>query len=222
MRCITKFLFLSFLLFGSIGYAVGQPLVSKPNICARVTGVAPNDVLYIREQPDHRSAIMGFLDPDDRDLRIRSCVEDGQSTWCNLETRNRLIPLSGWVNARFIEEIDCQRPGQDDPIAATSNDSQPVQRNEPAAAPQNRSWGYRMDAFYGAEGADNSLLGGTCCVTSAAEAVAGAPVRREPSEAAEIQYLASELDPETQPLHLSGCPHYGNGQLWLIDFRLRQ
>ena len=63
----------------------------------RVTGVAVNDVLNIREEPSAASAITGFLRPDERRVEITALSADG--SWGQVNTGER----AGWSHMRFLE-----------------------------------------------------------------------------------------------------------------------
>lgn len=62
----------------------------------RVVGVAPNDVLNMRESPSPRGFVVGEIPFDASGLRNLGCI-DGQS-WCKVRFRGR----EGWVNGRFL------------------------------------------------------------------------------------------------------------------------
>lgn len=59
-----------------------------------VTGVAANDTLNIRENPDAKAAVIGTLPPDARGVEV--VAERGG--WALVNTAER----AGWVNARYL------------------------------------------------------------------------------------------------------------------------
>ena len=63
----------------------------------RVSGVASDDVLNVRSEPDPRAGIVFELPYDRDDLEVLWLSEDG--TWA----RVGLGEISGWVSTRFIE-----------------------------------------------------------------------------------------------------------------------
>ncbi|WP_269930482.1 SH3 domain-containing protein [Aminobacter sp. HY435] len=62
----------------------------------RVVGVAPNDVLNMRESPSPRGFVVDEIPFDASGLRNLGCI-DGQG-WCKVRFRGR----EGWVNGRFL------------------------------------------------------------------------------------------------------------------------
>lgn len=63
----------------------------------RVTGVAHDDVLNIRTEPDAGTAIIGFLRPDQRGVEITALSPDGR--WGQVNYGER----AGWSHMRFLE-----------------------------------------------------------------------------------------------------------------------
>ena len=63
----------------------------------RVTGVAQNDALYIRTEPDAGSSIIGFLSPDQSGVEITALSPDGR--W----GRVNYYAQSGWAHMRYLE-----------------------------------------------------------------------------------------------------------------------
>ncbi|MCC5986792.1 MAG: SH3 domain-containing protein [Pararhodobacter sp.] len=63
----------------------------------RVTGVAQNDALYIRAEPDAGSAIIGFLSPDQSGVEITALSPDGR--WGQVNYFER----AGWSHMRYLE-----------------------------------------------------------------------------------------------------------------------
>ncbi len=70
----------------------------------RVTGVAADDVLNVRSEPNARAGIVFELPPDRDDLEVLWMSDDGK--WA----RVGLGEVSGWVSARFIEAQDPSDP----------------------------------------------------------------------------------------------------------------
>lgn len=62
-----------------------------------VTGVAADDVLNIRQEPDASAAKVGALLPDAKDVEVVDLSTDGK--WGLVSTGER----SGWVSMRFLE-----------------------------------------------------------------------------------------------------------------------
>jgi uncharacterized protein YraI len=92
------------------GWTNGYYLQPEPNQAAaiyRVTGVAADDVLNVREGPGARYPIVGTLPPDARGVRLASTVEC-VGVWCQANFQN----ASGWVNTQYL--------GTDMPNAATT------------------------------------------------------------------------------------------------------
>jgi uncharacterized membrane protein len=61
-----------------------------------VTGVAPDDVLNIREAPNASAAIIGTLSPDARDVEVVGY--DASGRWARINTGER----SGWAALRYL------------------------------------------------------------------------------------------------------------------------
>lgn len=90
------------------------PIIGNASeVTYRVTGVASNDVLNVRDRPGvPGSRIIGMLPPGERgvvwDGQSRR-VADGGTWWRVLHPR---VPHGGWVNARFLtEEAGHPAPG---------------------------------------------------------------------------------------------------------------
>jgi len=65
----------------------------------RVEGVAADDVLNIRSQPDANSRVLGSIPPQERDVEgLGAPSTVARSTW----QRVRYAGITGWVNARFL------------------------------------------------------------------------------------------------------------------------
>ncbi|MGL4405335.1 MAG: hypothetical protein ACRCT6_06220 [Notoacmeibacter sp.] len=69
----------------------------------RVVGIGTNDTLAVRGGPGTQFEIIGELSPGTRRLRLGNCRQIGPSNWCTIAT-TRSVPISGWVNARFLSE----------------------------------------------------------------------------------------------------------------------
>ena len=88
-----------------------QPIRPEPPIdqpiergdLVRVVGLGPSDTLAVRDGPGTNFEIIGELSPGTRRLRLGACRQRGSSNWCQITT-TRSVPLSGWVNARFLTE----------------------------------------------------------------------------------------------------------------------
>jgi uncharacterized protein YraI len=82
------------------GWTNGYYLQPEPNQAAaiyRVVGVAPDDVLNVRQGPGARFPIVGTLPPDSRGVRLASAVEC-VGVWCQANFQN----ASGWVNTLYL------------------------------------------------------------------------------------------------------------------------
>ncbi len=75
----------------------GRP--NRPSI-VQVTGVPPNDVLNVRNEPSPRARIVGALGNGDS-VRNLGCSTQGSSTWCQIEMMTDMRER-GWVNARYL------------------------------------------------------------------------------------------------------------------------
>jgi hypothetical protein len=73
---------------------------NKPRAASfRVEGVAADDVLNIRSQPDASSRILGSIPPQESHVEGLGAPSTGaRSTW----QRVRYAGVTGWVNARFL------------------------------------------------------------------------------------------------------------------------
>ena len=79
-----------------------QPPVDQGDL-VRVVGIGANDTLAVRDGPGSEYEIIGELSPGTRRLRLGNCRQRGTSNWCTIAT-TRSVPISGWVNARFLSE----------------------------------------------------------------------------------------------------------------------
>jgi len=79
------------------GAPAPQPLPDEPAPGTyRVVGVAPDDVLNMRERPGPRSAVVGEIPFDATGIRRVRCTDDEK--WCQVRYRNQ----QGWVDIRFL------------------------------------------------------------------------------------------------------------------------
>jgi hypothetical protein len=69
----------------------------------RVVGIGANDTLAVRDGPGTEFEIIGELSPGTRRLRLGTCRQRSSGNWCTIST-TRSVPVSGWVNARFLSE----------------------------------------------------------------------------------------------------------------------
>lgn len=68
-----------------------------PSIAFRVAGVAPSDVLNVRNGPSQEHLAIGALPPDARDVRVvGQCMQD----WCPVQHAG----IGGWVNSWYLAE----------------------------------------------------------------------------------------------------------------------
>lgn len=81
---------------------VSQPRAAQPS-AYQVTGVAPDDMLNVRDRPGVRgSTVVGRLAPDARRVLRSGPVEDvGGRDWWHVR-HPTLPPQGGWVNSRFL------------------------------------------------------------------------------------------------------------------------
>ena len=79
-----------------------QPPVEQGDL-VRVVGLAAGDTLAVRDGPGTEFEIVGELSPGTRRLRLSNCRQRGGGNWCLIAT-TRSVPISGWVNARFLSE----------------------------------------------------------------------------------------------------------------------
>lgn len=79
-----------------------QPPIDQGDL-VRVVGVNANDTLAVRAGPGSEFEILGELSPGTRRLRLGNCRRSASGNWCTIAT-TRSVPLSGWVNARFLSE----------------------------------------------------------------------------------------------------------------------
>ncbi len=90
----------------------------------RVTGVAPDDMLNVRDRAGvPGSAVIGRLAPDARNVVRTGDVQDvGGRDWWHIR-HSALPPQGGWVNSRFLE-------AQEDGLAALAD---PARADQPPA-----------------------------------------------------------------------------------------
>jgi uncharacterized protein YraI len=90
-----------------LNYDPGFPQPPRPPVdqgeFVRVVGVSTNDTLAVRGGPGTEFEIIGELSAGTRRLRLGQCRQRGSGNWCTVST-TRSVPLSGWVNARFLSE----------------------------------------------------------------------------------------------------------------------
>ncbi len=102
MKKYFKGLFLMVFL-SSLMYAID---VANPPLFVTVTGVAEDDVLNIRQEPDYHSLKVGSQVPDAY-MAVERCVEVGGATWCKVYEVAQYFYSEdfkpGWVNARFLK-----------------------------------------------------------------------------------------------------------------------
>ena len=79
-----------------------QPPIDQGGL-VRVVGIGANDTLAVRDGPGSEFEIIGELSPGTRRLRLGNCRQRGTANWCTIAT-TRSVPISGWVNARFLSE----------------------------------------------------------------------------------------------------------------------
>jgi uncharacterized protein YraI len=79
-----------------------EPPIERGDL-VRVVGIGANDTLAVRDGPGSDFEIIGELSPGTRRLRLGNCRQRGASNWCSIST-TRSVPISGWVNARFLSE----------------------------------------------------------------------------------------------------------------------
>jgi uncharacterized protein YraI len=108
-------LILTFLLMGSWVRPLGAT-ADGPDFFA-VTGVAPNDVLNIREGPSAEHKKIGAIPHDGRKIKNLGCqggmsfaqweqaplaqrAKSAKARWCKVEYQG----LTGWVAARYLRE----------------------------------------------------------------------------------------------------------------------
>ncbi len=74
-----------------------QPAPAPISIAFRVAGVAPSDVLNVRNGPSQEHLAIGALPPDARDVRVvGQCMQD----WCPVQHAG----IGGWVNSWYLAE----------------------------------------------------------------------------------------------------------------------
>lgn len=79
----------------------------------RVTGVADNDVLNARAEPDVGSEIVGTFDPGQGPIEIAEVREIEGQRWALVSTGER----GGWINLHYAERVDVEMIG-DSPVPA--------------------------------------------------------------------------------------------------------
>jgi hypothetical protein len=102
MKKHFKGIFLTVLL-SSLTHAIDA--VNSP-LFVTVTGVAEDDVLNIRQEPDYHSLKVGSQVPDAY-MAVERCVEVEGATWCRVYEVAQYFYSEdfkpGWVNARFLK-----------------------------------------------------------------------------------------------------------------------
>lgn len=92
----------AFLLAAACGtVAIAQQRADFPTY-HQVTGVASDDVLNIRAEPDAASAIIGGFDPGEQPVEILATTVSGGQVW----GMTLLGERNGWVAMRFLRSID--------------------------------------------------------------------------------------------------------------------
>jgi uncharacterized membrane protein len=77
-----------------------QEFTPEPGWRYRVVGVAPDDTLNVREQPDPTSERVTTIAPDATDIAVTGIrIEAGGSVWWLIADADR---REGWVNARYL------------------------------------------------------------------------------------------------------------------------
>lgn len=79
-----------------------QPPIDQGDL-VRVVGIGANDTLAVRGGPGTQYEIIGELSPGTRRLRLGNCRQSNSGNWCTIST-TRSVPVSGWVNARYLAE----------------------------------------------------------------------------------------------------------------------
>ncbi len=79
-----------------------QPPIDQGDL-VRVVGISANDTLAVRDGPGTQFEVIGELSPGTRRLRLGTCRQSNSGNWCSVST-TRSVPISGWVNARFLSE----------------------------------------------------------------------------------------------------------------------
>jgi uncharacterized membrane protein len=81
-----------------------------PGLSYRVAGVAANDTLVVREQPDHRSAALERWPHDAEGIIVTGVrIAVGGGWWWRVVGADG----RGWVNGRYLEVEDATIPGED-------------------------------------------------------------------------------------------------------------
>ncbi len=105
MKKYFKSIFLTVLL-SSLTYAIDA---ANPPLFVTVTGVAEDDVLNIRQEPDYHSLKVGSQVPDAY-MAVERCEEVAGATWCKVYEVAQYNYSEdfrpGWVNARFLKPIN--------------------------------------------------------------------------------------------------------------------
>ncbi len=74
----------------------------------KVTGVAVDDVLNVRQSSNPNSDIIGELASDSSGIKVLKCQRrESGGTWCKIKYRDSIATMIGWVNSRFIS---CDKP----------------------------------------------------------------------------------------------------------------
>lgn len=81
----------------------GEERIPEPTQRYGVVGVADDDVLNIRAQPDASSEVVGTLTADAQNVVVAGTrVDIGSGLWWQVVAPD----ASGWVNARYLEPVD--------------------------------------------------------------------------------------------------------------------
>lgn len=68
-----------------------------------VTGVAPNDVLHLRDVPSGDSQSLARIPPDARGLKNLGCLrkEPGLNQWMRMTKEDRQLARTGWCRVEY-------------------------------------------------------------------------------------------------------------------------
>jgi uncharacterized protein YraI len=85
-----------------------EDILSSLPLFATVVGVAKNDSLNVRAEPDYRSAKVASL-PNGGYVGVDRCLKKGASTWCRIHHLSQYDyegygwdAPGGWVNAGYL------------------------------------------------------------------------------------------------------------------------
>jgi len=79
----------------------------------KVAGVASNDALNIRANPDASAALVGSI-ANGAIVRNLGCRNSGAARWCRISLPTS-VEVDGWVNGRFLRESGPPVPGSRPP-----------------------------------------------------------------------------------------------------------